>query len=140
MVDLRKVTVVLLLLILLFVNSSDLEGELDLVEKFLTSFQRVSNSVVFLCDLKNGKKGILFYFLIDNLSYLWLLPAYSYALLISSLGIFVNIKTPTWEMDITKVLPRTSYPKCGLIIDTKCPESEIVLGEVSSWRVCLLEE
>lgn len=43
-------------------------------------------------------------------------------------------------MDITKVLPRTSYPRCGLIIDLKCSEAEITLGEVSNYPIAAEEE
>lgn len=40
----------------------------------------------------------------------------------------------TKKMEIFKLLPRTSYPRCSLIIDMQCPESENVLQQVQDFN------
>lgn len=114
----------------LLVTGGDFEKEYPVVEKFLSTFQNVRHSVFFLCDYKNGKiiYSATLYFHTQSLN---LSVAFHYATKISSHSIFVNIVIPSSQMDITKVLPRTSYSKCGLIIDTNCSVADIALREVS---------
>lgn len=112
-------------------TGGDFEEEYPVVEKFLSTFQNVRQSVLFLCDYKNGKisySATLYYNYYQSLN---LSSAFDYATKITSHGIFVNIVIPSSRMDITKVLPRTSYSKCGLIIDTNCSVADIALREVS---------
>lgn len=111
-------------------------SNLKAVDIFLSSFQNVAHSVLFLCNFKEGEFSLKVLLTITKYSltftYFWIEPCLvdPLAKMMSDRGILFNIASHTSATEITKILPRNSYPKCGLIIDMKCLGATTTLREV----------
>lgn len=105
---------------------------LEVVGKFLSSFINVPHAVIFLPNYKNGKCFIN-PLRVQLISTSYTFTAAEYGNMLSNQFILSNIVIPAPSMDITKILPTTTYAKCGVIIDMQNTQtSNLVLEQVGN--------